>query len=59
MKKLLINGKKELSGNSSFSFNQQLMNMSDIIKKNWAIVGTFPKLGSITVSYTHLRAHET
>ena len=25
--------KKELSGNSSFSFNQQLMNMSDVIKK--------------------------
>ena len=29
--------KKELSGNSSFSFNQQLMSMSDVIKKNWEI----------------------
>ena len=29
--------KKELVGNSSFSFNQQLMNMSEIIKKNWEL----------------------
>ena len=29
--------KKELIGNSSFSFNQQLMGMSDVIKKNWEL----------------------
>ena len=29
--------KKELIGNSSFSFNQQLMGMNDVIKKNWEL----------------------
>ena len=29
--------KKELTGNSSFSFNQQLMSMSEVIKKNWEL----------------------
>ena len=29
--------KKELVGNSSFSFNQQLMNMGEVIRKNWDI----------------------
>ncbi len=29
--------KKELIGNSSFSFNQQLMSMSEVIKKNWEL----------------------
>jgi hypothetical protein len=29
--------KKELIGNSSFNFNQQLMGMSDVIKKNWEL----------------------